>query len=100
MLSWVPKYGLEPILRGDHDAHLRTYAQAIGGLDYPILLRFGQEMNLPGTGWFGPPEPFIAAWRRVRNAFEEAGAHNVSLGLVPVRPRPRHAALRALLPRA
>jgi mannan endo-1,4-beta-mannosidase len=77
MLSWVPKYGLEPILRGDQDAHLRTYAQAIGSLDYPILLRFGHEMNLPGTGWFGPPELFIAAWRRVRTAFEEAGTHKV-----------------------
>ena len=29
MLTWVPKQGLEPINRGDHDADLRAYARAI-----------------------------------------------------------------------
>ncbi len=77
MLSWVPKHGLDPILRGNHDADIAAYASVIGGLGHPILLRFGHEMNLPGTGWFGPPERFVAAWKRVRGTFDQAGAANV-----------------------
>ena len=47
MLTWVPKHGLDPINRGEHDADLRGYAAAIRDLGYPILLRPAQEMNLP-----------------------------------------------------
>jgi beta-mannanase len=46
-------------------------------LDHHVLLRFGHEMNLPGFGWFGAPEPFIAAWRHVRRIFDEERATNV-----------------------
>ena len=76
MLSWVPHHGLAPILRGERDEDIRAYAQAIGGLGYPILVRFGHEMNLPGSGWFGEPQPFIAAWRRVHASFREYGVTN------------------------
>lgn len=76
LLSWVPHHGLAPILRGEHDEDIGAYAQAIGGLGYPILLRFGHEMNLPGSGWFGEPQPFIAAWQRMRGIFDEVGATN------------------------
>ena len=78
LLSWEPKEGLDPILRGERDVEISRYAHAIGVLGHPVLLRFGHEMNLPGMGWFGAAERFVAAWRRVRAAFDEAGAHNVT----------------------
>lgn len=78
LLSWVPYEGPGPILSGERDAHIRSYAQAIGALDFPVLLRFGHEMNLRGTSSFGEPEPFIAAWRRVRNLFDEVGSANAT----------------------
>jgi mannan endo-1,4-beta-mannosidase len=77
MLTWVPKLGLPAINRGDHDADIRAYAQALGAFGDTILFRFGQEMNLPGMDSFGPPEHFIAAWRRIRAAFDQIGAGNV-----------------------
>ena len=77
MLSWVPNQGLDPILRGELDGHIRAYARDLAALDHPVLLRFGHEMNLPSATWSDAPERFIAAWRRVRDACDEAGATNV-----------------------
>lgn len=77
MLTWVPKHGLDPILRGDLDPDIRDYARAVDELGHPILLRFGQEMNLRLMEWFGPADRFVAAWRRIRARFDEMGAGNV-----------------------
>ena len=76
MLTWVPKQGLEPINRGEHDEDLRGYAAAIRDLGYPILLRPAQEMNLPAMESFGPPDRFVAAWLRIRGLFDEVGVRN------------------------
>jgi beta-mannanase len=77
MISWEPWQGLEPIVRGDWDAYLAAYARAVAGYGQPLFLRFAHEMNLPQIPWFGPPQTFIAAWQRVRSAFDHAGANNV-----------------------
>ena len=78
MLTWVPKDGLGPILRGERDADILAYAEALGSLDYRLLLRFGQEMNLPAMDSFGPPADFVAAWRRIRHSFDLIGTDNIS----------------------
>jgi mannan endo-1,4-beta-mannosidase len=83
MLTWVPRDVLGPVALGEYDAVIRGYGQALASLTYPVLLRFGQEMNLPGTSSFGSPSAYIAAWRRIRNAFAEIGADNVSLVWCP-----------------
>jgi beta-mannanase len=76
MLTWVPGHGLDRVVRGDHDAHIRDYARAISGLGHPILFRLAQEMNLHAMEWFGPADRFVAAWVRVRALFDEMGAGN------------------------
>jgi len=83
MLTWVPRDGLGPINLGQHDTDIHRYALALRAVGYPVLLRFGQEMNLPGTGWFAAPQAYIAAWRRIRGTFEEVGAGNVSFVWCP-----------------
>lgn len=83
MLTWVPKHGLEPITRGEHDTDLRAYAAAIRDLAYPILLRPFQEMNLPAMEAFGPPERFVAAWQRIRGLFDEVGVLNATWAWCP-----------------
>jgi mannan endo-1,4-beta-mannosidase len=76
MLTWVPRQGMEPINRGEHDDDLRAYAVAVREMDEPILLRPAQEMNLPAMESFGPPDRFVAAWRRIRGIFDEVGVPN------------------------
>ena len=83
MLTWVPRDVIRQVVLGEYDADIRGYGQVLGSLGYPVLLRFGQEMNLPGTSSFGSPSAYLAAWRRIRNGFEEVGADNVSLVWCP-----------------
>lgn len=98
MLSWEPWQGLEPIVRGEWDAHLRAFAQSMAAHGKPLLLRFAHEMNLPQIPWFGPPETFRAAWHRVRAAFRDAGASNVQWVWSPYANGPGIADLRAYFP--
>ena len=77
MISWQPTPGLEPIINGEWDDYLASYAAAVAAYGAPVLLRFAHEMNLPQMPWFGPPATFIAAWQRAHAAFAAANARNV-----------------------
>jgi len=71
---------LASVAAGKSDRYLRSYAQAVKGFGFPVILSFGHEMN----GWWYPwgvthanPAQFIAAWRHVVQVFRNEGATNV-----------------------
>lgn len=77
-----PEFALREILSGRHDAYIRSFAAAIGGLARRILLRPMHEMNGFWYPWCGTvngnsPGDFRRAWRRLRRLFAEEKAANV-----------------------
>lgn len=78
MISWEPWQGLAPIVAGELDGYVRTYAAAVAAHHRPLLLRFAHEMNAAGIPWYGPPSLYRQAWTRVHRIFEESGATNTN----------------------
>jgi cellulose synthase (UDP-forming) len=70
---------LNGIAAGDYDPVIQQMAQSISGLHQPILLRFGQEMDMTGLyPWAqGNPEAYIDAYRHVVDRFRADGVTNV-----------------------
>jgi mannan endo-1,4-beta-mannosidase len=77
-----PTYRLANITAGRFDDYIRTYAQGIKGLDYPVAIRFAHEMNGFWYPWCeqsngNRPGDYVKAWRHVHDIFTQAGATNV-----------------------
>jgi beta-mannanase len=77
-----PAYRLSRIVRGDFDAYIRSWAEGIKSLDYPVGLRFGHEMNGFWYPWCeqanGNREgDYVKAYRHIHQIFQEAGASKV-----------------------
>lgn len=78
-----PAYRLSAIIDGRYDGYIRSWAEGIAALRYPVVVRFGHEMN---GFWFPWCEQsngnrhgdFVKAWRHVHDMFTAAGANNVS----------------------
>jgi hypothetical protein len=69
---------LGEVTDGSQDALITRQAEAIKAFGHPVWLRLMPEMN--GNwyhGYSGHPAQFVAAWRRIHNLFEAAGASNV-----------------------
>ncbi|MBY8874549.1 beta-mannanase [Micromonospora sp. PLK6-60] len=78
-----PRYRLANIVRGDFDDYLRSWADGIRSLGYPVAIRFAHEMNGYWYPWCesvngNRPGDYVAAWRHVRDLFRAAGATNVT----------------------
>ena len=84
-----PKYTLESIIDGHHDAYIRRFANAVRRYGGPLRLRFAQEMN---GNWYPWSETqngnsrgqFVLAWRHVHAIFAAVGATNVTWVWSPV----------------
>jgi len=91
MVSWMsvdvahpadPQYQDAAIAQGSMDAYIRSWADGIRDLGYPVYLRLDHEMN---GAWspYAPGEngntaaPFVAMWRHVHDVFRIEGAGNV-----------------------
>lgn len=80
-LAWEPfDVSVQSIAEGHSDAYITQFAKAVRALNRPVALSFGHEMN----GYWYPwgtrqttPAQFVAAWRRIHDAFTRAGATNV-----------------------
>jgi beta-mannanase len=77
-----PDYRLSRITSGAFDDYIRTVAQGIKGLDYPVAIRFAHEMNGFWYPWCeqsngNRPGDYVNAWRHVHDIFSQAGVHNV-----------------------
>jgi mannan endo-1,4-beta-mannosidase len=80
--SAQPDYRLSRIARGAFDSYLRSWAEGIKSLGYPVAIRFAHEMNGNWYPWCeavngNRPGDYIAAWRHVHDVFRAAGATNV-----------------------
>jgi cellulose synthase/poly-beta-1,6-N-acetylglucosamine synthase-like glycosyltransferase/beta-mannanase len=77
-----PAYTLASIIRGRHDAYIRSWARDLDRYGRPVLLRFGQEMNGNVYPWAealngNRPGQYARAWRHIHDIFTAEGATNV-----------------------
>ena len=84
-----PKYTLESIIDGGHDAYIRRFAEAVRRYGEPVRLRFAQEMNGSWYPWSESQNgnsrgQFVKAWRHVHATFAATGATNVTWIWSPV----------------
>jgi mannan endo-1,4-beta-mannosidase len=77
-----PAYSLGQIAGGRYDAYITSWAKDAAAYQGRLLLRFAHEMNGNWYPWAvgaagGSPEDYVAAYRRVRRLFDDAGATRV-----------------------
>ncbi|MFG2058348.1 glycoside hydrolase family 26 protein [Micromonospora sp. NPDC048930] len=78
-----PNYRLSRIAGGDFDPYLRSWAEGIKSLGYPVAIRFAHEMNGDWYPWSeavnaNRPGEYARAWRHVHDLFRAVGATNVT----------------------
>ncbi len=87
ILTWEPfAVNLNAIANGSQDQYIDSWAQAAKAEGKPIFLRFAHEMNGNWYVWnytgVEPmslqPDLYIAAYQRIYNRFQAAGATNVA----------------------
>lgn len=98
MVSWEPwdwtkgvsqpAFNLGAIASGQHDAYVRSWAQAAAAWGKPMFLRFAHEMNASHYPWSeqvngNSAGEYVRAWQHVHGIFEQVGATNVSWAWVP-----------------
>ncbi len=64
------------VAAGEFDEQIAVLCRGLKSLGRPVFLRIGYEFNGPWNGY--APETYIAAWRRLVNAFRERGVDNVA----------------------
>jgi beta-mannanase len=77
-----PEYRLSRIAGGDFDDYIRSWADGIKALGYPVGIRFAHEMNGFWYPWCeqsngNRPGDYVKAYRHVHDLFRAAGAENV-----------------------
>ena len=77
-----PEYRLSRITAGAFDSYIRTWANGIKNLGYPVGIRFAHEMNGTWYPWCegvngNRPGDYVKAFRHVHQIFTDAGADNV-----------------------
>ncbi|MEV0154729.1 glycosyl hydrolase [Micromonospora sp. NPDC050686] len=77
-----PDYRLSRITSGSFDPYLRSWAEGIKSLGYPVAIRFAHEMNGDWYPWCekangNRPGDYVKAWRHIHDLFRAAGATNV-----------------------
>ncbi|MFG3600985.1 glycoside hydrolase family 26 protein [Micromonospora chersina] len=80
--STQPRYRLSRIVDGHFDSYLRSWAEGVKSLGYPVAIRFAHEMNGDWYPWCekangNRPGEYVEAWRHVHDLFERVGATNV-----------------------
>ncbi|MET7966437.1 glycosyl hydrolase [Micromonospora sp. NPDC005305] len=81
--SHQPAYRLSRITAGDFDPYLRSWAEGIRSLGYPVAIRLAHEMNGDWYPWSeasngNRPGEYVRAWRHVHDLFRAAGVTNVT----------------------
>jgi len=72
---------LAAIAKGEFDAYLSSYAEAVRGYGHPVIVSFGHEMNGDWYSWgyrHTSPTVFKSAWRHIVTLFRALGAKNVT----------------------
>ncbi len=76
-----PNWRLSTIADGRHDDYVRSWAQGIAGLGFPVVIRLAHEMNGSWYPWSeqvngNRPGDYVRMWRHVHDVFAAAGARN------------------------
>lgn len=78
LISWQPHdQSIADIAAGEYDDYIWSWAQGVRASGVLVYLRPFPEMNGDWVPWNGQPATFRAAWRRMANIFDLAGADNV-----------------------
>ncbi len=78
LISWQPvNQSVSDIADGRYDGYLWEWARGAATAPGLVYVRPFPEMNGNWTPWNGDTATFRAAWRRVVDVFEQAGATNV-----------------------
>lgn len=77
-----PLYASNQIAGGRYDSYVAGWATQAAAYDRRILIRFAHEMNGNWYPWSvespgSSADDYVAAYRRVRRIFDDAGAHQV-----------------------
>jgi mannan endo-1,4-beta-mannosidase len=77
-----PLYSLPQVAGGRHDPYIAQWARDAAAYPGQLLLRFAHEMNGSWYPWSvgmqgSTTEDYVAAYRRVRRIFDDAGAERV-----------------------
>jgi glycosyl hydrolase family 26 len=77
-----PAFTLRTIIKGKHDAFIRTWAGDARRWRHLLIIRFAPEMNGDWNSWsesvnHNAPGEYVRAWRHVRDVFTKVGATNV-----------------------
>jgi mannan endo-1,4-beta-mannosidase len=77
-----PAYTAAQIAGGRFDIYVSSWAKQAAAYDKRFLIRFAHEMNGDWYPWSvgapgGSPQDYVAAYRRVRGIFDDAGAKRV-----------------------
>ncbi|MGW2249140.1 glycoside hydrolase family 26 protein [Kitasatospora sp. NPDC001660] len=78
-----PEYALSNIIDGKFDDYVKTWAEGIKGLGYPVALRFAHEMNGYWYPWAEQANgnkkgQYVQAWKHVHDIFKQVGATKVT----------------------
>ena len=97
------RFSLATFTRGDHDAYLTQWADALAAWDRPVMIRFAHEMNGSWYPWAAgvngnSAEQYVAAWRHVHDLFAARGADEVQWVWAPNVVYPGSTALTSLYP--
>ncbi|MFB7612910.1 glycoside hydrolase family 26 protein [Kitasatospora sp. NPDC056181] len=80
-MAWEPHSpSMAAIAAGETDDYVKSVAKAAAKLNLPIAISIAHEMNGDWYPWgrqAASAEDFVAAWRRVHDIFDRAGATNV-----------------------
>jgi len=79
------------IVSGRYDAYIKKFALSIKEGGQPVFLRFAHEADNPFYPWSlkgnNRPEQFKAAWKYLRNYFDDLGVYNVFWVWNPWKPQ-------------
>jgi hypothetical protein len=82
---WNPELGMQQsqdyldlIPKGNYDAYIKSFAQAIKDYQNPVMIRFGHEMNGDWYPWGQRPGEYIKAYRYLVSKFRQIGVENVN----------------------
>lgn len=98
-----PAYRLSTIIAGKYDDYIRSWATGMAELPFPVVIRFGHEMNGFWYPWCeqsngNHPGDYVKAWRHVHQIFADAHADNVKWMWSPNVSYPGAAPLKRLYP--
>lgn len=87
LVSWGVDFSGGKVADGSQDTYLRTQADAVAAYGKPVFIRLDWEMN---GSWYPnwdtaavTADQYVAAWRHVREIFQQQGASNAAFVWCP-----------------